>query len=56
MGNLFTRQFWMSEDDRIAEMDPEEKERYMKCNHRRIAYRKYCQNNPDEWYALFASW
>lgn len=50
MGNFFSTEFWMSEDDKIAEMLPEEKELYMKCNYRRIAHRKYYQNNPDEWY------
>lgn len=50
MGTFFSTEFWMSEDDKIAEMLPEEKELYMKCNYRRIAHRKYYKEHPDEWY------
>jgi hypothetical protein len=53
MGNFFSTEFWMSEDQRIAKMTPQAKTDYMKCNHRRIAHRKYYQNNPDEWYAEY---
>jgi hypothetical protein len=34
-------------------MTPEEKERYMACNSRRIASREYYKKYPEEWYLLY---
>jgi hypothetical protein len=53
MGNFFSTEFWMSEDNKIAQMSPQARTDYMKCNSERISYRKYYKNHPDEWYAEY---
>ena len=42
-----------SYEDRMSKMNPEERERYWKCNKNRIESRQYFKENPDEWYAEY---
>jgi hypothetical protein len=54
MGTFFSTEFWMSEEDKIAEMSPQARTDYMKCNSRRIASREYYKNHQEEWYSEYA--
>jgi len=53
MGNFLTM-ISMTEEKRIAQMSPQAKTDYMKCNSKRIASRKYYKEHQDEWYAEYA--
>jgi len=52
MGSFFSK-ITMTEDQRIAQMSPQAKTNYLKCNAKRIASRKYYKEHPDEWYAEY---
>lgn len=53
MGSFFSK-ITITEKQRIAQMSPEAKTNYMKCNSKRIASREYYKQHPDEWYAEYA--
>jgi hypothetical protein len=43
----------MTEEQKIAQMSPQARTDYLKCNSKRIASRKYYKENPGEWYAEY---
>ena len=54
MGNIITTIVsGESENAKMNKMNPEERERYWKCNKNRIESRQYFKKNPDEWYAEY---
>jgi len=55
MGSFFSK-IRMTEEQRIAQMSPQARTDYMRCNERRIRSRQYYKTNPDEWYAEYNSY